>query len=270
VPELYLRGDQIATYNSVSSSGNNNGIQVTLTGATPLGSATDYFRVVVRQVGGGQTTFLNGQFVDIYAWPDTDPPSPPIYSNLGPQHDAFQGRASSGGHQIFQGPNILFQVDPIIPGTIQYGPGGTPPRNEQLPFSAFPSDPPPLPCFVAGTRIDTPGGPRAVEDIQAGDMVETRDRGPQPVVWAGRRTVPGTGTYAPIRVAAGALGNPCDLGLSPAHRVLAQRARGTADRPSRDSVARAPVDRRRQDCPRAARPRDLSPPVVRPARDRHR
>ncbi len=225
VPELFLRGDQIATYASVSSSGNNDDIQVTLTGVTPLGSATDYFRVVVRQVGGGQTAFLNGQFVDIYAWPDTDPPSPPIYSNLGPQHDAFQGRASSDGHQIFQGPNILFRIEPISPGTIQFGPGPTPPRNQQLPFAAFPSDPPPPPCFVAGTRIDTPRGARAVEDIRPGDLVETRDRGPQPVVWAGRRTVPGVGAFAPVRVAAGALGNPRDLWLSPAHRVLVQGPR---------------------------------------------
>lgn len=220
VPELYLRGDQIATYTSVSSSGNNNGIQVTLTGVTPLGSATDIFRVVVRQVGGGQTSFLNGQFVDIYRWPDTDPPSPPIYANLGPQHDAFQGRASSAGHQIFQGPNILFQVAPITPGTIQYGPGPNPPRNQQLPFSAFPSEPPPLPCFVAGTRVDTPEGPRSVEDIVAGDLVLTRDHGARPVAWAGQRRVVGVGSQAPVRITAGALGNARDLWLSPAHRVL--------------------------------------------------
>jgi len=38
-----------------------------------------------------------------------------------------------------------------------------------------------IPCFVAGSMIETADGPRAVEGLTAGDMVMTRDDGPQPL-----------------------------------------------------------------------------------------
>ena len=76
------------------------------------------------------------------------------------------------------------------------------------------------PCFVVGTRIETAKGLVAVENIKAGDWVETLDHGMQQVRWAGQRTVPGTGDFAPIRIANGALGNVRDLLVSPQHRML--------------------------------------------------
>lgn len=76
------------------------------------------------------------------------------------------------------------------------------------------------PCFVAGTLIAVPGGTVAVETLQPGDLVLTRDAGPQPVRWIGRQTVPGTGRLAPVRFAPGAIGNPEDLWVSPQHRML--------------------------------------------------
>lgn len=85
-----------------------------------------------------------------------------------------------------------------------------------------PSPPPswPVACFASGTLIDTPDGPRKVEEIEVGDLVNTLDNGPQPVVWAGRRTVPGTAKMTPITISAGALGNDRDLTVSPQHRML--------------------------------------------------
>ncbi|MEO0939544.1 MAG: Hint domain-containing protein [Pseudomonadota bacterium] len=77
-----------------------------------------------------------------------------------------------------------------------------------------------IPCFVAGTLIDTPDGPRPVEAIASGDLVLTRDDGPQPVRWAGARTVEAEGAFAPVAIAAGALGAHAALMLSPEHRVL--------------------------------------------------
>lgn len=95
-------------------------------------------------------------------------------------------------------------------------------------------------CFATGTLIDTPDGPRAVETFRAGDLVVTRDHGPQPLVWAGACRVDAARldlqpNLRPIRIAAGALGpgQPArDLLLSPQHRVLvrskiAQRMFGT-------------------------------------------
>lgn len=219
--ELYLRGDQIATYDDLESAGNANGTRVTLTGVQPLGDATTFFRVVVRQFNPNDPFFTNGQFVDIYAWPDSDPPAPPIYSSLNPGHDQYQGRASSGTHNIFSGnPKLLFQTEPITPGTIQYGPGATPPRGERLAFSSFPSDPPEVPCFAAGTMILTERGPRPVEAIRPGQRVMTRDNGLQPVLWSGGRVVAGRDRFAPVRVRAGVMGNARDLFLSPQHRLL--------------------------------------------------
>lgn len=76
------------------------------------------------------------------------------------------------------------------------------------------------PCFVAGTLIETATGPRPVEQIEPGDMVQTLDNGPRPVRWAGSRRVAGIGPFAPIRFARGVLGNDRALFLSPQHRVL--------------------------------------------------
>lgn len=72
---LYFRGDQIASFTDYEQKGGNgNGVQVDLTGVNTLGGPEDIFRVVVRQVNPGQSFFQNGQFVDIYAWPDPEPP----------------------------------------------------------------------------------------------------------------------------------------------------------------------------------------------------
>ena len=42
-------------------------------------------------------------------------------------------------------------------------------------------------CFVSGTLIDTPHGPRRVESLRVGDRVLTRDNGEQIIRWAGQR-----------------------------------------------------------------------------------
>lgn len=45
------------------------------------------------------------------------------------------------------------------------------------------------PCFLTGTRIATPGGDSAVEDLAPGDLVLTVDGLSVPVVWVGHRRV---------------------------------------------------------------------------------
>lgn len=219
--EIFVTGDQIGTFSGVSTSGNSNGMKVTLSGVQALGSELDVFRIVVRQVNEGDTLFSNGQFVDIYAWSGGASSDPPIYSNLNPQHDQFQGRASSAEHQVFTSPaNFVFDVNGVTDGTMQYGPGANPPRTEQLSFESFEPDPPEFPCFVAGTLIETGTGPMPVELIRPGDLVRTLDHGMQPVRWVGQKDVPGDGMMAPVLIRAGALGNWRDLWVSPQHRML--------------------------------------------------
>ncbi|WP_052175044.1 Hint domain-containing protein [Paracoccus sanguinis] len=97
-----------------------------------------------------------------------------------------------------------------------------------------------IPCFAAGTMIETADGPRAVETLAEGDLVRTLDHGLQPVRWVGARRLSAAELAAaeklrPIRIQAGALGpgTPrADLLVSPQHRVLvrsriAQRMFGT-------------------------------------------
>jgi hypothetical protein len=76
------------------------------------------------------------------------------------------------------------------------------------------------PCFTAGTMIRVPDGAVPVETLAPEDWVETLDQGPQPLRWIGKRTVDGTGDFAPIRIAKGALGNSRTLRVSPQHRML--------------------------------------------------
>lgn len=219
--ELFVTGDEIGTFSDVSSSGNSNGMKVVLTGVEPLGTSSDIFRIVIRQVNPGDNLFSNGQFVDIYVYPDTDPPSSPIYSNLNPQHDQFQGRASSGEHQIITSPaKIVLDANGVTAGTMQYGPGANPPRSEKLAFDAFSPEPPVFPCFTAGTMIEAEHGQVPIENIEPGDMVQTLDQGLQPVHWAGEREVPGRGPMAPVEIGMGALGNRRKLVVSPQHRML--------------------------------------------------
>ena len=77
-----------------------------------------------------------------------------------------------------------------------------------------------IPCFTAGTRIDTPRGAVAVEDLTAGDLVQTRDCGAMKIRWIGRSVIHATRETAPIRIASGTLGARADICVSPNHRVL--------------------------------------------------
>ncbi|MGJ8594266.1 Hint domain-containing protein [Sulfitobacter sp.] len=83
-------------------------------------------------------------------------------------------------------------------------------------------------CFTPGTRIQTGGGDRLIEDLREGDTVQTKDNGLQPLRWIGQRRMSGARLFAmpklrPIRISGGALGvdRPDeDLLVSPEHRML--------------------------------------------------
>jgi hypothetical protein len=82
-------------------------------------------------------------------------------------------------------------------------------------------------CFLAGTRIATPTGDAAIEDLRIGDPVSTADGRVAPVRWVGVQCV--VTFFAdplhsfPIRITAGALGEELpvrDLNVSPDHALM--------------------------------------------------
>lgn len=77
-----------------------------------------------------------------------------------------------------------------------------------------------VPCFTAGTLIETDRGYRRVEGLMVGDTVMTRDNGPQTLRWIGRTLRRAIGADAPIEIAANTFGKHDRLVVSPNHRVL--------------------------------------------------
>lgn len=81
-------------------------------------------------------------------------------------------------------------------------------------------------CFAAGTLIDTPDGPRAVECLRAGDLVSSVDRGAVEILWRceTQHTIDSAAQDGhPVLISAGALGPGLprrDLIVSPQHRIL--------------------------------------------------
>jgi len=82
------------------------------------------------------------------------------------------------------------------------------------------------PCYAAGTLIDTPHGPRAVETLQVGDLVNTLDHGPQEIRWVRSGEHPLDDVDVddkPVLIRADALGRGLptqDLIVSPQHRMF--------------------------------------------------
>ncbi|WP_050931386.1 Hint domain-containing protein [Aestuariivita boseongensis] len=75
-------------------------------------------------------------------------------------------------------------------------------------------------CFAAETRIATPYGDVPIGSLRAGHRVMTLDCGAQPLRWIGTRRLAGRGAAAPVRFAAGSIGNRADLRVSQHHRML--------------------------------------------------
>ena len=112
-----------------------------------------------------------------------------------------------------------------------------------------------VPCFAAGTRIWTPDGPVAVEDLAVGDPVHAgrRRAASAPIIWIGSRHVdcashPRPRRVWPVRIArdAFAAGVPArDLFVSPDHAIYVDGelvpARALIDGHRISSVPRAEI-----------------------------
>ena len=118
--------------------------------------------------------------------------------------------------------------DTIIGFTFE---GGIPPEGAELSYDISDNnfdEQSFVPCFTAGTWIETPKGPRAVEQLALGDQVLTVDAGAQPIVWIGLRSLSAAALrraphLRPISIEPGALGPHAPrrtLLVSPQHRLL--------------------------------------------------
>ncbi len=126
------------------------------------------------------------------------------------------GRRVYGARLVRQGARMLAVFDPVLP-----------PPDHDLWVTGVNLDPVPVGrhagviCFLPGTRIATPAGTRAIETLEPGDLVETRDNGAQPVLWRGETRLSGAELYLhphlrPLRM----LTDCGDLLISPGHRLL--------------------------------------------------
>jgi len=158
---------------------------------------------MVRDNQSGAHMAKINQSLNVYSYPyDPDNPGPLL--------------GTTGG-------NMYFATDgePFTEGEVRAPIDDTTGADNQLIMDAS------IVCFTRGTLIATPSGLRKVEDLQVGDLVETLDRGPQPIRWIASRKI---GSVAlglrselrPIRIPAGALGDGHpgqDLVVSPQHRI---------------------------------------------------
>ncbi|WP_088634611.1 Hint domain-containing protein [Phaeobacter sp. 22II1-1F12B] len=85
-------------------------------------------------------------------------------------------------------------------------------------------------CFTPGSLISTVRGLRPVETLVPGDLVYTRDNGPQPLRWIGQRQLSAAElraepSFAPVMIRKDAFGPGCperDMMVSPNHRMLVE------------------------------------------------
>ncbi|WP_299151274.1 Hint domain-containing protein [uncultured Tateyamaria sp.] len=81
-----------------------------------------------------------------------------------------------------------------------------------------------IPCFAAGTFVQTARGRVPVETLRVGDLVQTRDNGLRKVRWVGQRHLGARALNAnpklrPVHIAAGAFGNTVDIRVSAQHAL---------------------------------------------------
>lgn len=140
------------------------------------------------------------------------------------------GQQTFPARLVGRGPATVIVFDPWLP----------PPDTDLWVLSCAKAPLPGRPALpgglASGTRIDTPDGPRPVQDLEPGDLVLTRDDGPQPVIWRGETRLSGAELalhphLRPLRVSAGSWGpgRPgMALRLAPGHRLVVPALPGLA------------------------------------------
>lgn len=88
-----------------------------------------------------------------------------------------------------------------------------------------------VPCFAAGTLVETPCGPREVERLAPGDLVLTLDAGARPVTRVlrsafGAADLAARPSLRPVVIARGVLGATADLTVSRQHCLAVETPQG--------------------------------------------
>lgn len=144
-----------------------------------------------------------------------------VWVNTGPNQQGNNQAVTSDGYFVVMEDPANPGGGGIVPGTtytitsedlsVNFSNGG---------FNATPQYSDFFVCFARGTLIGTVEGDRPVETLHPGDLIRTRDDGPQPLRWIGGRRVPGRGDLAPVVIGKAVLGNRRRLRVSPQHRLL--------------------------------------------------
>lgn len=87
-------------------------------------------------------------------------------------------------------------------------------------------------CFAGGTLILTPWGEVPIEALSKGDLVVTRDNGPKPIVWIGKRHVSAqelerNPRFKPIWISQSVTGGDAPMIVSRQHGLLVQLEDGS-------------------------------------------
>jgi len=77
-----------------------------------------------------------------------------------------------------------------------------------------------IPSIAGFCPVETPTGYVEIQDIKAGDLINTADHGPQAVRWVCSRRVPTRGLFCPIRLRAPYFGLTQDIVIAPEQRLL--------------------------------------------------
>ena len=231
-----LSGDQLATYSGWSDSypPPDYNATITYTGVNTLGGENDRF-FLVRTVGSNSTVSNSDQFEIFPAVDDgsgTLIPGPtPLFTNGQAQPSSFDG-ATAGDTYValgmFFGDNIIVNLDGFDgTGTFVAIEGSDGDDDGELQLSEITAaNPDSVPCFAKGCPIETADGPVAVEKLQIGTLIRTRDNGLQPLRFISQASVRLCATNAhlrPVRISKGALGDAVptqNICVSPQHRTV--------------------------------------------------
>lgn len=129
------------------------------------------------------------------------------------------------GEDLPPGVRVTVEALPGLPTLLLVRAGGRPVGLAPAGGGVAAERPELLTAFLAGTLIDTPDGPRRVEDLVAGDRVTTLANGSRALAWVARRRILPVEILAypglrPLCLPQGIAGNGSPLQLSPRQRIL--------------------------------------------------